>query len=280
MPLLQHLHLPNLTTYAHASHLQEILVSRLLRYKASLSKYALQPPPPTILTFTPHPIYTTGRRETTPPSPSQLAFLKQPLQTDHGLQTAEFVQALRGGQITFHGPGQLVIYPIFSLAHPYSFSSASTASTSPPSPPSKNPHLSPRCYVHRLESTTIATLARYGITGIRTENPGVWVDEDTKIAALGVHLRRNVTSHGVGLNVKTDLRWFGRIVACGLEGKGVTSMWEEVGGRKEKKEEGLSVEEVADVWVSAFAKECGLGEGDVVRVREEDVLTEADGEGG
>jgi lipoyl(octanoyl) transferase 2 len=284
MPFLQHLHLSNLTTYAHASHLQEILVSRLLHYKASLSKNLPPPPPPppTILTFTPHPIYTTGRRETAPPSPSQLAFLKQPLQTDHGLQTAEFLQALRGGQITFHGPGQLVIYPIFSLAHPYSFSTASTASTCPPpSPPSKNPHLSPRCYVHRLESTTIATLARYGIKGIRTENPGVWVDEDTKIAALGVHLRRNVTGHGVGLNVRTDLRWFGRIVACGLEGKGVTSMWEEVRGRKEKEEEGgLSVEDVADVWVGAFARECGLGEGDVVRVREEDVLTEGDGEGG
>lgn len=108
----------------------------------------------------------------------------------------------------------------------------------------------------------------------------MWVDEDTKIAALGVHLRRNVTSHGVGLNVTTDLRWFGRIVACGLQGKGVTSIWEEVCGRKEKNEEGLSVEEVADMWVRAFARECGLGDGDVVRVMEEDLLTEGDGEGG
>jgi lipoyl(octanoyl) transferase 2 len=59
---------------------------------------------------------------------------------------------------------------------------------------------------------------------MRTENPGVWVDEMKKICALGVHLRRNVTSHGVGLNVGTELGWFGRIVACGLEGKGTTSL--------------------------------------------------------
>jgi lipoate-protein ligase B len=298
MPILRHLHLPNLTTYAHASHLQEILVSRLLRYKAAISKPSIstasspssqtpQPPPPTILTFTPHPIYTTGRRETSPPSPAQLEFLKQPLQTEYGLQAAEFTQALRGGQITFHGPGQLVIYPIISLAHPYSFSSAPSSSPASPASiisPSINDrkNLSPRCYVHVLETSTINTLAQYGVNGRRTENPGVWVDEDTKIAALGVHLRRNVTSHGVGLNVSTDLRWFGRIVACGLEGKGVTSMREEIakaGGKGEGGEErGMSVEDVAGVWVGCFARECGLGEGDLVRVTKEDILAEGDGE--
>lgn len=125
-----------------------------------------------------------------------------------------------------------------------------------------------------LETTTINTLARYGLRGIRTENPGVWVDEDTKIAALGVHLRRNVTSHGVGLNVGTDLRWFGRIVACGLEGKGVTSMREELHG------ESPSVDQVAGVWVRMFAEECGLGMGEVARVTEEDILVEGDGERG
>jgi lipoyl(octanoyl) transferase 2 len=272
MPILRHLRLPNLTSYARASHLQEILVSRLLRYKAAIPKdpngSQSPPPPPTILTFTPHPIYTTGRRETTPPSASQLAFLKQPLETEYGLQVAEFAQALRGGQITFHGPGQLVVYPIISLARPYSFSLAA-----------KKSNLSPRCYVSLLETTTINTLAHYGLHGIRTENPGVWVDKDTKIAALGVHLRRNVTSHGVGLNVGTDLRWFGRIVACGLEGKGVTSMLEEIikRERERKGEMGLTVEEVAGVWVSAFARECGLGMGDVVRVTEEDIFAEGEG---
>jgi lipoyl(octanoyl) transferase 2 len=91
--------------------------------------------------------------------------------------------------------------------------------------------LTVRSYVELLEQATIDTLAEWGISGVRTENPGVWEyrkggDEgmERKIAALGVHLRRNVTSYGVGLNIKTDLTWFDRIVACGLIGKGVTSM--------------------------------------------------------
>jgi lipoyl(octanoyl) transferase 2 len=149
-------------------------------------------------------------------------------------------------------------------------------------PPASKKSLSPRCYVHLLETATIETLAHYGLTGIRTENPGVWVDEDTKIAALGVHLRRNVTSHGVGLNVGTDLRWFGRIVACGLEGKGVTSMVEERRRGEGKRDGGLSltVEDVAGVWVRSFARKCGLEMGEVVRVTEEDVLAEGDGDGG
>lgn len=83
---------------------------------------------------------------------------------------------------------------------------------------------------------------------MRTENPGVWVSEQSKICALGVHLRRNVTSHGVGLNVGTELRWFGRIVACGLEGKGTTSLVNE--GAKL----GLEVKEVGDVFVRELAQ--------------------------
>jgi lipoyl(octanoyl) transferase len=100
------------------------------------------------------------------------------------------------------------------------------------------------------------------------------VDDERKIAALGVHLRRHVTSHGVGLNVSTDLRWFERIVACGLEGKSVTSMEKEMrkGGKGAP-----SVEEVAGVWVGNFAAECGLEKGDVVRIGEEIILAEEKG---
>ena len=78
--------------------------------------------------------------------------------------------------------------------------------------------------MHLLESTVIKTCAHYGISTVRTENPGVWVDDMRKICAVGVHLRRNVSSHGVGLNVNTDLWWFNRIVACGLEGREATSL--------------------------------------------------------
>jgi len=95
--------------------------------------------------------------------------------------------------------------------------------------------------VHLLEQTTINWLTWSQVVGIRTENPGVWDESgERKIAALGVHLRRNVSSYGVGLNINTDLRWFERIVACGLAGKGVTNVGEL---RKEKGIEELFVVE-------------------------------------
>jgi lipoyl(octanoyl) transferase len=130
--------------------------------------------------------------------------------------------------------------------------------------------LTARCYVNLLEETTIKTLARFGVLGKRTDNPGVWVDDDTKIAALGVHLRRNVTSYGVGLNLSTELRWFDRIVACGLEGKKTTSM----------KAQGVDFEagsdgtgdsmhmEVATTWAHEFTKGLWGDEGTVDRVQD------------
>lgn len=83
----------------------------------------------------------------------------------------------------------------------------------------------------------------------------MWVSEQEKIAALGVHLRRNVTSYGVGLNVSTDLRWFDRIVACGLEGKGMTSMEQQGGNIEDLEWEGLRRKPttIADLWAKEFA---------------------------
>ena len=212
--LLRHIHLPSLTTYTHASKLQDTLVKQFLAHKASPS--TTQAPLPTVLTAQFHPVYTCGRREVGNVSAEQRKYLTEP--TPWG--QASFHEALRGGQTTFHGPGQLVAYPILDL---------------------KRHGLSARCYVHALESAVIKTCAAYGVETRRTENPGVWTaDGEKKICALGVHLRRNVSSHGIGLNVSAELGWFGRIVACGLEGKGTTSLleqggvgdvgWEEVAG--------------------------------------------------
>lgn len=113
------------------------------------------------------------------------------------------------------------------------------------------------------------TLAHYSIASQRTADPGVWASPTQKLAALGVHLRRFVGSHGVGLNVSTDLRWFERIVACGLEGKSVTSMV----AQREALAAKLSVHEVARRWVGEFAQAVGLGER-VVEVTEEEVMAE------
>lgn len=229
---LAHLRLPSLTRYAHASDIQNRLVAAFLDAKASNG----QSPSPdaTIITAEFHPVYTCGRRERNTVSASQEAHLRC-----NG--EAEFHEALRGGQTTFHGPGQLVAYPIIDL---------------------KQHGLNPRNYVCLLEDTLIKTCARYGIKGFRTENPGVWTSQDHKIAALGVHLRRNVTSHGIGLNVNTDLQWLKRIVACGLEGKFATS-FEEQGVRD------TTVDEVRDVFVEEFAR--GLTIEDCYEVTEKDL---------
>jgi lipoate-protein ligase B len=109
----------------------------------------------------------------------------------------------RGGDVTYHGPGQLVGYPIINLRPD-------------------------RCDVHRyvrdLEEVLIRAIADFGITGSRISGlTGVWVD-DEKIAAIGVRIARWITSHGFALNVETDLSYFRMIVPCGITNKGVTSL--------------------------------------------------------
>jgi len=125
----------------------------------------------------------------------------------------------RGGDVTFHGPGQMVAYPIFDLR-------GFTAHDG------KRMTLGVIEYVHRLEEVLIRTCADYriftkrisGLTGVCTEQ-----SPEAKIAALGVHISRAVTSHGVALNVNTDLNYFNLIIPCGIESKPVTSMEKELG---------------------------------------------------
>lgn len=113
-----------------------------------------------------------------------------------------------------------------------------------------------------LEKSLIATCAHYGIKAMTTEHTGVWTTPEDKIAAIGVHMRRNITSHGIGLNVGTDLWWFERIVACGLEGKRTTSFECELGIELGKREgddgEGISVESVGRTFVREVAERLEL----------------------
>ncbi|KAF2031259.1 lipoyltransferase [Setomelanomma holmii] len=214
--ILRHVHLRGPVRYQRAARLQEHLVSQFLASKPPSDTPA---PAPHIITAEFTPVYTCGRREVGNVSSQQQDYL-----CANG--RADFVEAMRGGQTTFHGPGQLVAYPIVDL---------------------RTHKLSPRCYVDMLEKSLIATCARYGIKAMTTENTGVWTSEDDKIAAIGVHMRRNITSHGIGLNVNTDLWWFDRIVACGLEGKRATSF-------EKQGVEGESVEDVGRVFVEEVAK--------------------------
>jgi len=115
----------------------------------------------------------------------------------------EVVESDRGGDITFHGPGQLVVYPIVKL---------------------NDRGLSVGGYVRRLEEVMIAALGELGVSAKKdAEAIGVWVD-GAKIGALGVRIKRGVSLHGVAINVTTDLRYFDLIVPCGLVGRGVTSL--------------------------------------------------------
>ena len=136
---------------------------------------------------------------------------------------ATFLRVDRGGDITFHGPGQLVAYPIVELRDP----------------------LDLRRYVRTLEAAIMATASRFDVEAERVEGlTGVWVDGSRKLAAIGVRVRRGVTTHGLALNVNTDLRWFAEMVPCGIRDRDVTSLERELGHRLEMEavEEGLADE--------------------------------------
>ncbi|HEY5507366.1 MAG TPA: lipoyl(octanoyl) transferase LipB [Paludibacter sp.] len=126
---------------------------------------------------------------------------------------ATFVKSNRGGDITYHGPGQVVGYPIFDLA---------------------NFNLGLKQYIHKVEEAIINTLALYNIPTTRLEGAtGVWLDVGLpicrKVCAIGVRSSRFVTMHGFALNVNTDLNYFSHINPCGFIDKGVTSMQKELG---------------------------------------------------
>lgn len=155
---------------------------------------------------------------------------------------ADFFRTNRGGLITFHGPGQMVSYPLLHL---------------------QQFRMGMRVYVSRLEQLVIETCSRMGLEDATTsEHTGVWV-KDRKICAIGVHGSRYITSHGIGLNCSTDLNWFEHITPCGIEGKGVTSLSEEL-------ERSVSVEETIEVFLKTFQWKfnCKLLEIDTETIKE------------
>ncbi|KAI8325349.1 lipoyltransferase [Martensiomyces pterosporus] len=142
------------------------------------------------------PVYTNGRRNHGKLPAEDIERLRQ--------LSCEYFETNRGGEITFHGPGQLVAYPNLYL---------------------RDHFLGTKCYVEGLENTVIETCAQFGVDADRQPGfPGVWVSPTQKIAALGTHVQKYVTSHGFALNCTTDLKWFNQIIPCGLEGKTAASL--------------------------------------------------------
>lgn len=143
---------------------------------------------------------------------------------------AELIRIDRGGDVTFHGPGQIVAYPIVELADA----------------------LDLRRYVRTLEAAVIETAARFDVDAARLDgHPGIWVDAARKLAAVGVRVKRGVTTHGLALNVNTNLRWFDETIPCGIPGKDVTSLSRELGRP-------VPADEVADELARQLAAHLGL----------------------
>ena len=136
----------------------------------------------------------------------------------------------RGGGITYHGPGQLVGYPILNI---------------------KENGLGVRQYIRKLEATVIKLLLALGIQGQTVaEYPGVWVGEK-KVCSIGIHVSHHITTHGFALNVSNDLRYFGYIRPCGLPGEVMTSVLELSGHR-------VSMGTIIETLLSSFSKILGL----------------------
>ena len=182
------------------------------------------------LLFVEHPhVYTLGKSGDENNLLISGAFLKS--------INATYYKINRGGDITYHGPGQLVVYPILDL---------------------ENFFTDIHKYLRLLEETVIKTLVEYNITAGRSNGEtGVWLDAETpkarKICAIGVHCSRWVTKHGLAFNIKNDMSYFGHIVPCGIADKAVTSLEKEL-GRK------VDMEEVKQKLKKHFAEifECEL----------------------
>ncbi len=156
--------------------------------------------PDVLLTLEHWPVYTRGRRS----APGELPMGEE----WYAMQGIDVVQTDRGGKVTYHGPGQLVGYPIIGVDDVLA-------------------------YVRLLERALVAALAEEGVTARARfdDGPdftGVWVGE-RKIASIGVHVQRGVTTHGFAVNVENDLQPFSWIVPCGLEGVQMTSLIKETG---------------------------------------------------
>jgi lipoyl(octanoyl) transferase len=186
---------------------QESLFAGTIEQKISNRNNATELPTSNYLLFVEHPhVYTLGKSG----DENNLLINEEVLEK----KNAQYYKINRGGDITYHGPGQLVAYPILDL---------------------DNFFTDIHKYLRFLEETIILTLAEYGIKGERSQGEtGVWIDVNDpskarKICAMGVRCSRWVTMHGWGFNVNADLEYFNNIIPCGIQNKAVTSLNKELG---------------------------------------------------
>lgn len=198
-----------LSEYGETWKRQEMLMGEIIAQKMADQHQTAgeRAETPGYLIFVEHPaVYTLGKSGEEHNLLINIAQLEE--------KRAGFYRTNRGGDITFHGPGQLVGYPILDL---------------------ENFDMGLRQYIYSIEETVIRALSGYGISSSRDpEATGVWLDAGLpsarKICAIGVKSSRHVTMHGFALNVNTDLDYFRYIHPCGFTDRGVTSMEKELGG--------------------------------------------------
>ncbi|WP_343522880.1 lipoyl(octanoyl) transferase LipB [Pedobacter sp.] len=202
-----------LTDYQEAWDKQEDLLNKTVAIKTENRVNNTQNPTPNHLIFCEHPhVYTLGKSG----HPENLLLDEQGLKD----KKATYYKINRGGDITYHGPGQIVGYPILDLDNFFT-----------------DIHL----YLRTLEEAVILTLKDYGIEAGRYPGyTGVWLDADNekarKICAMGVRCSRWVTMHGFAFNVNVDLDYFKNIVPCGIDDKAVTSLAKELGYKPDMEE--------------------------------------------
>lgn len=195
-----------LRDYKETWDYQEVLFQKILQIKSKNSKENLQLETPNYFLYVAHPhVYTLGKS----------GHIENLLISEEKLKAlnATFYKINRGGDITYHGPGQIVGYPILDL---------------------ENFFTDIHKYLRLLEEMIILTLAEYNVRAERSKGEtGVWLDVGTpfarKICAMGVRASRWVTMHGFALNVNTDLVYFDHMIPCGIKGKAVTSLNVELG---------------------------------------------------
>jgi len=196
-----------LIDYKDAWDYQESLFEKIVEAKQQKRKWKTDIKTPNYLLFCEHPhVYTIGKS-----GKEANLLINEEMLARRG---ASLYKINRGGDITYHGPGQLVGYPILDL---------------------DNFGLSIKSYIDRLEEVIIRTLKRYGINSTRSEGAtGVWLDVDNpikarKICAIGVRTSHWVSMHGFAFNIRTDMSYFDHIIPCGIQGKSVTSLKQELG---------------------------------------------------
>ncbi|SCU96728.1 LAFA_0G07778g1_1 [Lachancea sp. 'fantastica'] len=210
-------------------------------------------PHPMVLTFEFEPTYTGGKRSKKAVSPEDIARFENFVPQQRGdQQRPKFVQVERGGQVTFHGPGQVVAYLILDLKSFNNF-------------PAK-------CLVSAIEDSTISALNKIpdgarntnlGIAATKTAETGVWINEQQKIASIGIHVRRSITSHGVCINVEPDLSYMNNFVMCGLQDSRATSI------REQRPESKCTTHDVAVRFVNELSKKLGIAT--VERIQLDDI---------